>query len=91
MVTRDSDLTRLLGGLEKRGLVKRQRAADDARRMDNQVTAKGRALLKRLDEPVRHAVRSQFHGAGKKKLEGLAGLLEEVRRVAKEAGLFFDN
>jgi hypothetical protein len=60
--------------------------ADDARRMDNQITARGRALLKRLDEPVRHAIRSQLHGAGKKKLAGLAGLLEDVRLIAKEAG-----
>ena len=86
MVTRDSDLTRLLGGLEKRGLVKRLRGADDARRVDNRITAKGRALLKRLDQPVQHAIRSQLSKAGKKKLEDLAGLLEDVRLIAKEAG-----
>ncbi len=86
MVTRDSDLTRLLGGLERRGLVKRERAADDARRVDNRITAKGRALLKRLDEPVQHAIRSQLRRAGKKKLEELTGLLEDVRRIAQEAG-----
>jgi len=86
MVTRDSDLTRLLGGLEKRGLVKRLRAADDARRVDNRITAKGRTLLKRLDQPVQDAIRSQLSKAGKKKLEDLAGLLEDVRLIAKEAG-----
>lgn len=85
MVTRDSDLTRLLGGLERRGLVKRERAADDARRVDNRITAKGRALLKRLDEPVQHAIRSQLRRAGTKKLEDLTGLLEDVRRIAREA------
>lgn len=85
MVTRDSDLTRLLSGLEQRGLVKRQRAADDARRIENRITPAGRALLKRLDDPVADAIRSQLRGAGKKKLEGLAGLLEEIRRVVREA------
>ena len=85
MVTRDSDLTRLLSGLEKRDLVKRSRAADDARRVDNRITAKGRTLLKRLDQPVQHAIRSQLSRAGKKNLEALAGLLEDVRLVAKEA------
>lgn len=85
MVTRDSDLTRLLGGLEKRGLVRRLRAADDARRIENKITPKGRTLLKRLDEPVAHAIRSQLRGAGKKKLENLAGLLEEIRRTAASA------
>lgn len=86
MVTRDSDLTRLLGGLERRGLVQRQRAADDGRRVDNRITAKGRALLKRLDEPVKHAIRSQLRGTGRKKLEHLADLLEEVRQIARERG-----
>jgi len=86
MVTRDSDLTRLLSGLEKRSLVKRSRAADDARRVDNRITAKGRALLKRLEQPVQHAIRSQLSRAGKKSLEDLAGLLEDVRLIAKEAG-----
>lgn len=85
MVTRDSDLTRLLGGLEKRSLVRRLRAADDARRIENEITSKGRTLLKRLDEPVAHAIRSQLRGAGKKKLENLAGLLEEIRRTAASA------
>lgn len=84
MVTRDSDLTRLLGGLEKRGLVKRSRAVDDARRVDNRITAKGRTLLKRLDQPVRQAIRSQLKRAGKQKLEKLAQLLEELRLIAKE-------
>ncbi len=84
MVTRDSDLTRLLGGLEKRGLVERQRAADDGRRVDNRITAKGRALLKRLDEPVQQAIRAQLRGTGRRKLEALADLLEEVRRIARE-------
>ena len=84
MVTRDSDLTRLLSGLEKRGLVERQRAADDGRRVDNRITEKGCALLKRLDEPVQHAIRSQLGGMDATKLERLAGLLEEARQVARE-------
>ena len=86
MVTRDSDLTRLLRGLEQRGLVARQRAADDGRRVDNQITAAGRALMKDLDEPVADAIESQLLGLGKRKLEELSRLLEEVRRVAEEAG-----
>jgi len=85
MVTRDSDLTRLLSGLKRRGLVKRQRADDDARRVENQITPAGCALMKRLDEPVADAIRSQLRGAGKRTLEDLAGLLEEIRRVAEEA------
>lgn len=85
MVTRDSDLTRLLRGLEQRSLVTRQRADDDARRVENRITSAGRTLLKRLDRPVADAIRSQLREMGQKKLEQLVDLLEEVRRVAEEA------
>jgi DNA-binding MarR family transcriptional regulator len=86
MVTRDSDLTRLLRGLETRGLVERHRAADDSRRVDNQITPEGRSLMKELDGPVAEAIESQLSGLGQKKLETLARLLEEVRQAATEAG-----
>lgn len=83
MVTRDSDLTRLLGGLERRGLVARQRSAADARRIENRITADGIALMARLDQPVDEAIRSQLAALGEERLNELAGLLEEVRRAAK--------
>src|SRR2546421_5306243 len=51
MVTRDSDLTRLLSGLAHAGLVVRGTDADDRRRSTNRITAAGRALLSR---PGRH-------------------------------------
>ena len=54
MVTRDSDLTRLISGLERDGLVVRKTDANDRRRSINRITAAGRALLSRLD----HAHRS---------------------------------
>lgn len=85
MVTRDSDLTRLLRGLEKRGLVERERAADDARRVDNRITAAGRSLMKELDGPVSEAIESQLRGLGRQKLEALARLLEEVRQLAEDS------
>jgi DNA-binding MarR family transcriptional regulator len=82
MVTRDSDLTRLLRGLEIRGLVSRQRSAADARRIENGITAKGRACMKQLDEPVTLAIRSQLRPAGRTKLKDLVDLLAHIRRVA---------
>ena len=83
MVTRDSDLTRLLGGLERRGLVERQRSEADARRVENQISSEGIALMAQLDQPVDEAIRTQLKGLGGDRLSELADLLEEVRRAAR--------
>jgi DNA-binding MarR family transcriptional regulator len=82
MVTRDSDLTRLLGGLERRGLVERRRSATDTRRVESQITSQGVALMAQLDGPVNRAIRTQLETLGSDKLHALADLLEEVRRAA---------
>src|SRR2546430_9171425 len=52
MVTRDSDLTRLMSGLARAGLVVRGTDSNDRRRSINRITAAGRALLRRLDGDV---------------------------------------
>src|SRR5437660_3362983 len=52
MVTRDSDLTRLMSGLARAGLVVRGTDAGDRRRSTNRITAAGKALLRRLDGDV---------------------------------------
>src|SRR3989454_3533276 len=62
MVTRDSDLTRLMSGLARAGLVVRGTDAADRRRSTNRITAAGRALLRRLDRDVADAAqRSEEH------------------------------
>src|SRR5271168_1632128 len=53
MVTRDSDITRLLDRLEKRALVSRNRDSKDRRTVWARITPEGLKLLTRLDEPVR--------------------------------------
>jgi DNA-binding MarR family transcriptional regulator len=52
MVTRDSDITRLLDRLEKRSLVSRSRESKDRRTVWTKITPEGLKLLARLDEPV---------------------------------------
>src|SRR5580658_1095779 len=58
MVTRDSDITRLLDRLEKRALVSRNREIKDRRTVWARITPEGLELLARLDEPVRTAHRN---------------------------------
>src|SRR3954462_12734736 len=57
MVTRDSDLTRLLSGLARDGLVVRAPDATDRRRSINRLTASGKGLLTRLDCHVSSAAK----------------------------------
>src|SRR5438552_15940870 len=55
MVTRDSDLTRLMSGLARPGLVDLGTDTTDRRRSTNRITAAGRAMLPRLGGHVAHA------------------------------------
>src|ERR1700684_1231371 len=55
MVTRDSDITRLLDRLEKRALISRCRESKDRRTVWTRITPVGLELLARLDKPVRAA------------------------------------
>src|SRR5260370_4044083 len=52
MVTRDSDLTRLMSGLAHAGFVVRGTDSDDRRRSTNGITPGGKTLLNRLDGAV---------------------------------------
>src|SRR3989454_1492174 len=58
MVTRDSDLTRLMSGLERAGFVVRGTDADDRRRSTNRITAAGKALIRLV---LRRRSRSEEH------------------------------
>jgi DNA-binding MarR family transcriptional regulator len=75
MVTRDSDLTRLMSALERDGLVVRSTAADDRRRSVNRITAAGRTLLRRLDHDVADAAKQTLGALGRPRLTALRDLL----------------
>jgi len=75
MVTRDSDLTRLMSALERDGLVVRSTDANDRRRSVNRITAAGRALLNRLDRNVAEAAKETLGHLGRKRLTALLDLL----------------
>lgn len=78
MITRESDVTRLLDRLEKQGLVVRARDERDRRVVKARITERGLALLAKLDEPMSALHHRQLGHLGSEKLERLLALLEEA-------------
>ncbi len=79
LVSRAPDITRLLDKLEQRGLVERDRPADNRRVVHVGITAAGIALLNELREPVRDCHRRQLAHLPRKDLETLIALLRAAR------------
>jgi len=79
MVTKDSDITRLLDRLESRGLISREREAKDRRVIITRITDEGSSVLKELDEPIIECHRQQLGHLGSKQLVSLSKLLEAAR------------
>jgi DNA-binding MarR family transcriptional regulator len=84
MVTRDSDLTRLLGGLARKGLLTRSRSPEDARRSINRLTVRGHRLLEQLEPRVTEAARASFAHLRREDLRALRRLLAAA--LEKPAG-----
>lgn len=85
LITRDSDVTRLLDRLEKQGLVTRVRSTQDRRVVLTEITARGRSLLTDLDQPLAALHRAQLGQLGPQKLTHLLGLLDEAATASREA------
>lgn len=79
MITRDPDMTRLLDRMEKRELISRARDEEDRRTVITRITASGREVLARLDEPVQEAHRRQLGHMSPAQLRNLARLLQAAR------------
>ena len=80
MVTRDSDITRLLDRLERRALITRCRESKDRRTVWTRITPSGLELLARLDKPMRAAHRERMRHLGRERLSQLADLLRLARQ-----------
>lgn len=76
MVTKDSDVTRLLDRLEARELISREREAKDRRRVVARITDEGLRVLAELDGPVAETHRRQLGHLGEKQLATLGRLLK---------------
>jgi DNA-binding MarR family transcriptional regulator len=82
MVTKDSDITRLLDRLETRGLISREREVKDRRRIVTRITDEGLRVLAELDAPMAEKHRSQLGHLSEKQLVSLSKLLETARNGA---------
>jgi DNA-binding MarR family transcriptional regulator len=78
MVTKDSDITRLLDRLDERGLISREREAKDRRRVVARITGEGLRVLTELDGPVAETHRRQLGHLGEEQLAALGKLLKAV-------------
>jgi DNA-binding MarR family transcriptional regulator len=79
LIARDPDVTRLMDRLEKRGLLRRDRAKEDRRVVTHQLTPEGLALVKELDEPIQNFHRTAMRGVKAENLQTLLSILEEIR------------
>ena len=79
MVTKDSDITRLLDRLENQELVRRSRDEKDRRIVMTFITPEGLHTLKELDTPIVELHRRQLGHLGERRLKQLSELLESAR------------
>jgi DNA-binding MarR family transcriptional regulator len=79
MVTRESDITRLLDRLEKRGLIMRERPETNRRVVVTRITDEGLNVLAELDGPVQEANRAAAGHLGRARLKTLNEMLEDLR------------
>jgi DNA-binding MarR family transcriptional regulator len=82
MVTKDSDVTRLLDRLEARGLISRGREAKDRRRVVTRITDEGLRVLAQLDGPIAETHRRRLGHLADKQLDTLGELLKAARNAA---------
>ena len=82
MVTKDSDVTRLLDRLEAQKLISREREAKDRRRVVARITDEGLRVLAELDGPVAETHRRQLGHMGEKQLAMLGRLLKAAQNGA---------
>jgi DNA-binding MarR family transcriptional regulator len=79
LITKDSDITRLLDRLEARSLILREREAKDRRVRLARITDEGLRTLAELDKPLAQCHRRQLGHMSDKQLAALNKLLDAAR------------
>jgi DNA-binding MarR family transcriptional regulator len=72
-------VSRLLDRLVAKGLIQRERSAEDGRRLVCSITRKGLELLARLDDPVVRADSDAMSGLSAREIATLDDLLARIR------------
>ena len=85
LVSRAPDITRLLDKLEERGLIERERPADNRRVVEVGITPAGLQLLADLDAAVKECHQRQFGHLKQTELKTLIELLRQARRPHEPA------
>ncbi|MAT14166.1 MAG: MarR family transcriptional regulator [Planctomyces sp.] len=80
LISRMPDTTRMLDRLEKRGLVKRQRLADNRRVVEVMITADGKKLLEKMSADVVAMHNRQLGHLGPQQQQQLVKLLKLARK-----------
>lgn len=83
MVTRDSDITRLIDRLEQKGLARRVRHDEDRRVIIGRITPAGLSLLGKLDRPMEELHSGQLGHLSRKELTALLALLDQARGTGR--------
>lgn len=82
MLSPDPDITRLLDRMEAQELIRRERSKEDRRVVITRITARGLALVSRVDEPLDCLLGRMVGRAGESKLRELIDTLEALREPA---------
>lgn len=85
LISRAPDMTRLLDRLEQRGLLSRERRADNRRVVEVRVTPQGMKLLDEIHDAVQECHHRQLGHLDSKRLKQLARLLTEARQPHEDA------
>lgn len=80
MVEKTPGITRLLDRLVEKGLVARERPADDRRRVLISISSDGMALLSTLEESVQEVTTAVLNGLSGNQVEQLQTILRHVRQ-----------
>lgn len=79
MIERTPGITRLLDRLEQKGLIARERSAEDRRQVITCITTAGVELLRALDRPVQAIERQVFGDLSDTDLRALIRVLDRIR------------
>jgi len=84
LISRAPDITRLLDKLQERGLIERDRPADNRRVVRIGITDAGLALLRDLHEPLQECHARQLGHLSQRRLKELIAIMEEARLPHEE-------